>query len=74
LSAEVTDDHASILGTGFVLVTVGIVFDPAMFLSDVEYKAKARRVADIQQIVEEPNIHVIVLGSSSAEDQASIIP
>ena len=31
-----------------------------------------RKVADIQQIVEEPNIHVIVLGSSSA-DQASII-
>ena len=67
-------DHASILGTGFVLVTVGIIFDPAVFLSDVEYKAKARKVADIQQIVEEPNIHVIVLGSSSAEDQASIIP
>lgn len=25
-------NHASILGTGFVLVTVGIIFDPAVFL------------------------------------------
>jgi len=70
-SVAILHDHASILGTGFVLVTVGIIFDPTVFLTDVEYKAKVRKVADIQQIVEEPN--VIVLGSSSA-DEASIIP
>ena len=49
-------DHASILGTGFVLVTVVIIFDPTVFLRNVEYKAKLRKVADIQQIVEEPNM------------------
>ena len=43
-----------------------------LFLSDQEYQAKTGKMADIQQIVEQPNIH-IVLGSS-VEDQASIIP
>lgn len=68
-------DHASILGSGYILVTVGVIFDPVVFINEEEYQAKVgRRLTDIQQIIEEPYIHMIVACSSSTEDQAALIP
>ena len=67
-------DHASILGSGYILVTVGVIFDPAVFMSEAEYQAKTgKSLNDIQQIIEEPYIHMIAACSSSAEDQAALI-
>jgi len=50
-------DHASILGSGYILVTVGVIFDPAVFMTEAEYQAKTgKKLSDIQQIIEEPYI------------------
>ena len=67
-------DHASILGSEYILVTVGVIFDSAVFMSEAEYQAKTgKSLNDIQQIIEEPYIHMIAACSSSAEDQAALI-
>ena len=67
-------DHASILGSGYILVTVGVIFDPAVFISEAEYQVKTgKSLNDIQQIIEEPYIHMIAACSSSAEDQVALI-
>ena len=67
-------DHASILGSGYILVTVGVIFDPAVFMSEAEYQVKTgKSLNDIQQIIEEPYIHMTAACSSSAEDQVALI-
>ena len=70
-------DHATILGTGYVLVTVNTVYDTAVHMSEDQYTCKtgkAVKCARIQQLVEEPLIHIIAAGTSSVQDQASLIP
>ncbi len=58
-------DHSTILGKGYVLVTTKVVYDPAVFkdLQDV----------NTQAFIEEPEIHIIAMSSSSIEDQAALI-
>ena len=70
-------DHATILGTGYVLVTVNTIYDPAVHMSEEQYTCKTGKVVKcvrIQQLVEEPLIHIIAAGTSSIQDQASLIP
>ena len=68
-------DHAKILGTGYLLITINTVYDTAQFMTEQEYKVKTGKdVSNIQAIVEKPHIYIIAAGSSSAEDQAAVIP
>ena len=62
-------DHATILGHGYIMVTVHTVYDPAVYLTEMP-----KGTASIQTIVEEPRLYLIALNSSSIEDQAAIIP
>ena len=67
-------DHATILKMGFVMVTVHIMYDPVVFYTEDEYQ-ELHPGADvnIQAEVEQPEIHLLALGSSSVEDQAFLI-
>ncbi len=58
-------DHSTILGKGYVLVTTKVVYDPAVF--------KAQQDMNTQAFIEEPEIHIIAMSSSSIEDQAALI-
>lgn len=64
-------DHATIASKGYILVTVKVVYDRAVFLDDSEISPKIKK--NIQAIVEEPEIHILALSSSSQEDQAALI-
>ena len=67
-------DHATLLGSGYIMVTVSVLYDPAVFLSIEEYKAKTgKQVDNLQQIIEEQHIHMLALGSSSVSDQLALI-
>jgi len=67
-------DHATILGSGYILITVTVLYDPLVFMNDAEYMAKTgKRICNIQQVVEEPHIHMIAVGSLSVFDQLAII-
>ena len=68
-------DHATILGTGYILVTVNTIYNQAVHLTEEEYfRRTGQKVKSIQKLVEDPRIHMIGVGSSSVEDQASVIP
>ena len=68
-------DHATILKMGFVMVTVHIMYDPVVFYTDEEYLQLNPGVIDVnvQAEVEQPEIHLLALCSSSVEDQTALI-
>ena len=57
-------DHSTILSRGYIVVTVSVVYDHALFLPN----------ACQQSTIEEPEIHMIALSSSSMEDQVAFVP
>jgi hypothetical protein len=66
-------DHATILRNGFIMITVHIVYDKAVFFTNEEYFNKTGIRLNVQCEVEQPEIYMLVLGSSSVEDQAAVI-
>lgn len=50
------------MGKGYILVTTRVLYDPAV------YKAQSH-----QAFVEEPEVHIIAMSSSSIENQAGLI-
>ena len=67
-------DHATILKMGFVMVTVHVMYDPVLFYTQEEYQELHPETdINIQAEVEQPEIHLLALGSSSIEDQSSLI-
>lgn len=61
-------DHSSILGRGYVLVTVKVFYDPAVFETETDSNTAA-----IQARIEEPEIHILAMSTSSVEHQAALI-
>jgi len=70
-SWAVWHDHSTICGRGYILVTCNIVYDTAVFKKDDEIQQGLD--TNIQAYIEEPEIHIIALSSSSQEDQAALI-
>ena len=67
-------DHSTVLQQGYILFAVWIVYDPAVFFSEDECKAKPHlSVKNIQEEIEQPMIYMIAPSSSSAQDQLSLI-
>ena len=56
-------DHATIVGHGYLLVTVSIMYDSNIFIPDA-----------CQSFIEKPEIHILGLSSSSLDDQVGFIP
>ena len=70
-------DHATVLGSGYILVTMHVLYDEAVYLSDQEYQERvgiAIHKGYVQHHIEEPCVYIMAAGSSSKEDQASLIP
>ena len=66
-------DHATILGLGMVMLMVHVVYDSMVFLTQSEYTSNQSEPINIQSTVELPVIHLLAAGTSSVEDQASIL-
>ena len=65
-------DHSTILGHGYVLVTVRVLYDRAVFKTESELQG-LETFHNLQSFIEEPQIHLLAMSSSCAEDQASLI-
>ena len=61
-------DHATMLGRGYIMMTVHTIFDPAVFDSTREDDKDT-----VQTLVEEAYMYMFGLNSSSIEDQATLI-
>ena len=73
-SLVIWHDHATVLNSGFIMVTVHILYDDAVFFTNEEYQQKHNQNIDIQSEVEQPEIHMLALSSPSIEDQAALLP
>ena len=62
--------HATLLGLGVVMITVHVVYDPAVFYTQSEYITQS---LNLQSTVESPSIYMICVSSSSLEDQAAFL-
>lgn len=65
------------MGTGYVLVTIHVLYDEAVHLTDQEFQDKVGEAIHkgyVQHHIEEPYIYIMAVSSSSKEDQASLIP
>lgn len=50
-----------------------MLYDPAVFMNEAEYQAKTGKKIGNQQVVEEPRVHLIAVGSPSVFDKLAII-
>ena len=68
MSLTIWHDHATVLGNGYIMITIHTIHDPAV------YVAERKGVSPTTQtIIEQPEVYIFALNSSSVEDQASII-
>ena len=67
-------DHATLLGRGYILLTIHTLYDDMVFKSDEQITTTCSSKAHIQTLVEQPMVYLIALNSSSIDDQVAIIP
>ena len=65
-------DHSTILGHGYVLITVRVMYDQAVFKVESELEGH-ESIHNMQSFIEEPEIHLLAMSTSCAEDQAALI-
>lgn len=67
-------DHGTVVGCSYIMITVSVLYDPAMFLSNDEYNAKTgKSIHNIQEQVEQPHLYTLAASSSSISDQLALI-
>lgn len=67
-------DHSGIANHGLMLFLLRELYDPAIHLSNKEYKAKNGYDVDVQSLVEEPKLYMMGFSSSTDEDQLMFVP
>ena len=51
-----------------------MLYDPLVHLTNEEYKERnGKTIEYIQEIIEQPQVHLLVLGGSSLDDQLALI-
>ena len=64
-------DHSSVLSRGYILITLNVIYDNAVF--DVWLYDESKHKLCLQEYVEQPEMYLVCLSSSSIDDQAALI-
>jgi len=67
-------DHDTIFGHGYIFITVRVLYDPAVFLTQEEKNQQYPSITNIQALIETPEIHMVGVTSSGHAEQAVLIP
>lgn len=67
-------DHSTISNCGFMLFMVREMYDPAIHLSNDEYKDEPGITLDVQSRVEAPHLYLLGASSSKDIDQLKFVP
>jgi len=62
-------DNSTVANHGYLVCLVTCLYDPAVFLTNDEYKIKTGKNIRIQKVVEQPEIHFIARCGSSDQEQ-----
>ena len=66
-------DNSTLLNHGYLLMTVNILYDEAVFNTDKEMEEQGKGNIDVQSLVERPQVYILArCGSSEAEQLAYI--
>ena len=65
-------DHSTILGHGYILITVSVMYDRAVFKVKSELE-EHNPFQNLHSFIEEPEIYILAMSSSCVEDQAALI-
>lgn len=65
-------DASALSNHGFILFTVNVLYDPAVYYSDKEYEHKSGKIINIQSEVEKPHLYIIGRCKSNDEQLAYI--
>ena len=65
-------DHSTILGHEYIMITVRVLYDQAVCKTDTELFGQ-ELFHNIQSFIEDPEIHILAMSSSCAEDQAALV-
>lgn len=65
-------DHDTLFGHGYIMVTIQVYYDPAVFLSNDEANLPPGK--DLQTIVELPEVHMLAICGDSHAEQAALVP
>lgn len=61
-------DKSTVAKHGYLVCLVTCLYDPAVFLTNEEYKLKTGKSLNVQKIIETPEVHFIArCGSSDSE-------
>ena len=52
-------DHAEVLGSGTLLLTVKVIYSKDIFYTDEEIEEATGKILDVQQVVERPSIYIL---------------
>lgn len=66
-------DHAAILSSGYLLLTVKVLYENETFLSNNEVFLKLGRRYDVQKLVEKPHIYILGHVNDSTAEKLSYI-
>ena len=68
-------NHSTVLQQGYIVFAVRVVYDPGVFYTDEEWRSMGNRTgSSIQEIIEQPTIHMIAPSTSSGSDQLALVP
>ena len=60
------DNSITVLGCEYIFITAHVVYDPTVFVNETEYHTRTgKRVSNLQQQVEEPDLYLLAVSSSS---------
>ena len=65
-------DHSTILGHGYVLITVKVFYDTAVLKTESELQGH-QSFPNLQSLIKEPEIYILVMTSSCIDDQAAFL-
>ena len=66
-------DNSTLLNHGYLLMTVNVLYDEAVFFTNKVMEEQGKRTIDVQSLVENPQVYILAqCGSSEAEPLAYI--
>jgi len=67
-------DHSTVLGVGYIVVTIHALYDLAVYLSNDKFqRMNPHEKQSIQEIVEMPEVYIIPASTGAQSDQLGLI-
>ena len=66
---QIWHDHSTLANTGHIIFTVNCLYDPAIYMTDEEYKEAAGKVTNVQAEVEKPHVYIVARCRSCDAEQ-----